>query len=540
MSEPIYDARSFWELLQRRVAATPDTMMLVDDADRRLTFAEFADRAERVAAGLQTMGVGEGTPVTWVLPTRIETVLLSFALSRLGAVQNPIIHIYRRREVEFCVRQTGAELVVHPGVWSGFDYGAMVDEIVGGLDRPCRVLLGYNDLPEGDPATLPPVPDHAADTVRWLYYTSGTTADPKGVKHTDASLIAGGIGLARALDMSGDDIGSIAFPYAHIGGPDYMVTMLSAGFGAVLVERFNPPDAVAAYAGHGVTMAGGSTIFYQMFLEEDRKSREATGKPAMPALRVLSGGGAPKPPKIYFSVKEQMGIPVAHGYGMTECPMISQGSPHDSDDQLAYTDGRPVHGCEVSIVAMSADGGEARAPAGIQGEIRVSGPMLFSGYTDPKLDAAAFDRRGRFRTGDLGVLRPDGHLMLTGRVKDIIIRKGENISAKEIEDVLYTHSKVGAAAVIGLSDPERGERVCAVVETAAGADDLTFDEMVEACRAAGLSRRKTPEQLEIHPEPLPRNATMKILKHKLRDVYAVRRPVYLTEREVYEVRQEGE
>ena len=539
MSEPIYDARTFWELLQRRVEATPETMMLVDEAGRSLTFAEFKERAERVAAGLLAMGVGEGTPVTWVLPTRIETVLMSFALSRLGAVQNPIIHIYRRREVEFCIRQTGAELVVHPGEWGGFDYGAMVTEIVAGLDHEARVLTGYDSLPDGDPDTLPPPPGPAgADAVRWLYYTSGTTSDPKGVKHTDASLIAGGIGLARALEMSGDDVGSIAFPYAHIGGPDYMVTMLAAGFGAVLVERFNPPDAVAAYARRGVTMAGGSTIFYQMFLEEDRKSREATGNPAMPALRVLSGGGASKPPEIYFRVKAQMGIPVAHGYGMTECPMISQGSPRDSDDQLAHTDGRPVHGCEVSIVAMSSDGGEAPAPAGIQGEVRVTGPMLFAGYTDPSLDAAAFDRRGRFRTGDLGVLRPDGHLMLTGRVKDIIIRKGENISAKEIEDVLYAHSKVGAAAVIGLPDPERGERVCAVVETAPDSDDLTLEEMVEACLAAGLARQKVPEQLEIYPGPLPRNATLKILKHKLREVYEVRRPVDLATRKVYVARQE--
>ena len=539
MSEPIYAARTFWDLLCRRVAATPDTKMLIDDSGRSLTFAEFKDQAERVAAGLLGLGVGEGTPVTWVLPTRIETVLLSFALSRLGAVQNPIIHIYRRREVEFCVRQTRAELVVHPGVWNGYDYGAMVDEIVADLDHEARTLAGYDTLPEGDPATLPPASDPAdADTVRWLYYTSGTTSDPKGVKHTDPSLIAGGIGLARALGMSEDDVGSIAFPYAHIGGPDYIVTMLATGFGAVLVERFDPAAAVLAYARHGVTMAGGSTVFYQMFLDEDRKSRESTGSPAMPALRVLSGGGAPKPPEIYFRVKEQMGVPVAHGYGMTECPMISQGSPRDSDHQLAYTDGKPVHGCEVSIVAMAADGGEAPAPAGVQGEVRVRGPMLFSGYTDPSLDKEAFDARGRFRTGDLGVLGPDGHLTLTGRVKDIIIRKGENISAKEIEDVLYTHDKVGAAAVIGLTDRKRGERVCAVVETAPDSDDLTFEEMVEACLAAGLARQKVPEQLEIHPGPLPRNATLKILKHKLREVYETRRPVFLERRELYVARQE--
>ena len=522
MSGAIYDAGSFWELLDRRVQATPDRMMLVDEADRSLTFAEFSERAERVAAGLQAMGVGEGTPVTWELPTRIETVLLSFALSRLGAVQNPIIHIYRHREVGYCIRQTDAELVVHPGVWGGFDYGAMMDEITAGLPRKPRVLVGYDTLPDGDPAALPPPPGlhgpAVADSgaVRWLYYTSGTTSDPKGVKHTDRSLIAGGIGLAWALDMTGDDIGSIAFPYAHIGGPDYMVTMLSSGFGAVLVERFDPAAATAAYARRGVTMAGGSTAFYQMFLAEDRKSRAAGTGPAMPALRVLSGGGAPKPPEIYFEVKEQMGVPVAHGYGMTECPMISQGSPHDSDDQLAHTDGRPVHGCEVAIV--SADGTEA--PAGVEGEVRVSGPMLFSGYTDPALDADAFDEAGRFRTGDLGVLRADGHLTLTGRVKDIIIRKGENISAKEVEDVLYAHPRVGAAAVIGLPDAERGELVCAVVETAPDCDDLTFADMAEACRQAGLARQKVPERLEVHPGPLPRNATLKILKHKLREAYA--------------------
>ncbi len=517
MAEPIWDARNFWELLQRRVAASGDQVMLIDADDRTLTFAQFHQRAEEVAAGLHGLGVTQGTPVTWELPTRIETLLLSFALCRLGAVQNPIIHIYRHREVDFCIRETAAELVFHPGVWGGFDYGAMMSDVTSDLAQPPMILDGYDTLPEGDPTTLPPPPDPATDAVRWIYYTSGTTANPKGVKHTDSTLIAGGVGLAKALRMRSDDVGSIAFPYAHIGGPDYIVTMLAAGFGAVLVERFVPAEAVALFARHGVTMAGGSTAFYQMFRAEDAKATASQdGAHAMPALRVLSGGGAPKPPEVYFEVRQQMGVPVAHGYGMTECPMISQGSPDDSDHQLAHTDGHPVFGCEVSVV--DADGRDV--PPGSEGEVRVRGPMLFRGYTDPSLDGEAFDAKGRFRTGDLGVLRDDGHVVLTGRLKDVIIRKGENISAKEIEDVLYAHPKVAAVAVIGLPDSERGERVCAVVEGAQGSAPLTFGEMVEACEQAGLARQKIPEQLENHPESLPRNATLKILKHELRDIYS--------------------
>ncbi len=513
MSDPIFKATSFWDLLNTRVSASPDHPLLIDDKGRTLTCAEFKDEAERVAAGFFALGIREGTPVTWQLPTRFETVIASFALSRLGAVQNPIIHIYRHREVGFCLRQTGARFVLHPGVWAGFDYGAMMDEIATDLATSPVLLNAYADLPTGDPANLPPEPVHLPgdEPVRWLYYTSGTTSDPKGVKHTDRSLISAGTGLGRALKVGPHDVGTVAFPYAHIGGPDYIVMMLVFGHPAVFVEHFAPAAAVNAFAAHNVTLTGGSTAFYQMFLAEDSK----VDGPAMPALRFMAGGGAPKPPELYYTVKQQMGVPIVHGYGMTECPMICSGSPTDTDRQLAETEGSPVKDCRVDVVR--ADG--TNADAGEEGEVRVTGPMLFKGYTAPALEDDAFDSAGRFRTGDLGIRHADGHVTLTGRLKDIIIRKGENISAKEIEDVLYTLSKVANAAVIGLPDTDRGERVCAVVETAEGHPDLTFEEMVEACTAAGLMKQKTPEQLEIHDGPLPRNATMKILKYELRDRY---------------------
>ena len=222
------------------------------------------------------------------------------------------------------------------------------------------------------------------------------------------------------------------------------------------------------------------------------------------------------PPEIFYEVGREIGVTVAHGYGMTEIPMICMGSLTDSDEQLANTVGKPVFGADIRIVTLDGD----VAPAGVDGEVRVKGPMVCKGYTDPEMTAEAFDGDGYFRTGDVGHIRPDGHVVLTGRLKDIIIRKGENISAKEIEDLLYEHPKVGDVAVIGLADRERGERVCAVVQTAVGAEPLSFEEMVAHLSGAGLMAQKIPEQLEL-VEALPRNETLnKILKYKLREEYA--------------------
>jgi acyl-CoA synthetase (AMP-forming)/AMP-acid ligase II len=469
--------------------------MLLDERDRRVTFGECRARAERIAAGLLALGIGEGTGVTWQLPTRIESVLLSLALARLGAVQNPILPIYREREVGAVLRETGARWLFVPGRFRGFDFTAMARALRAAAGGRFEILEVDGGLPEGDPARLPPPPADGS-AVRWIYSTSGTTSEPKCARHTDQTLIAGGTGLAVALDASPDDVGSIPFPYTHIGGPDYLVMMLLRGISAVLLEGFVPEQALAIFRRHSVTLSGGSTAFYQAFLTEQRKQ---PGTPILPSLRVLAGGGAPKPPELFWQVRRELGVPILHGYGMTECPMIASGTPADADEQLANTDGRPVLGCEVRVV---------------DGELLVRGPMLCRGYTDPKLTAEAFDADGFFRTGDLGRLRADGHVVLTGRRKELIIRKGENVSPREIEDLLQTHPSVGAVAVIGLPDPERGERVCAVVETRPGAVPLGFAELQQHCRAAGLMTQKIPEQLEL-VDALPRNATLKILKHEL-------------------------
>jgi cyclohexanecarboxylate-CoA ligase len=515
-NEILTGARTMWELVERRAEASPDHPMLIDEDDRQLTFGQFRVRAERAAAGLHDMGVRAGSVVSWQMPTRIDTVVLSLALSRLGAVQNPIIHLYREREVGFALKQTGASLFIVPDEWRGTDYPALAERALAGASQRPSLLVLRGSLPEADPAGLPPAPAGTTpeeSPVRWIYYTSGSTADPKGVQHTDRTLIAGGWGLARALQMTPDDVGSIAFPFAHIAGPDYLVTMLSIGFPAILVEAFSAPDVLPLFRRHGATMVGGSTAFYVAYLGEQRKN---SSEPILPTLRLMSGGGAAKPPEVHYEVRDEIGgRGVVHGYGMTEVPMISNGSPTDTDEQLANTDGKPVEGAEVRIVTLD---GRVAEP-GEEGEVRVRGPMVFHGYTDPALTADAFDPDGFFRTGDLGRLRPDGHLTLTGRLKDVIVRKGENISAKEIEDLLYTHPKVAEVAVIGLADPARGEMVCAVVQLSDGAEELALPEVVAFCRDAGLMTQKIPERLELRTE-WPRAGTGKIVKQSLRDEYA--------------------
>ncbi|KAK1179919.1 AMP-binding protein [Streptomyces sp. NBS 14/10] len=510
---------TLWELVERRAALTPDAPALLQAAasardDRRMTFRALRARAERTAAGLYGMGVRPGSRVAWQLPTRIETAVLTMALARLGAVQTPLIPFYRDREVDFALRASGARFLAVPGRWRGFDHTAMAHRLAARLPDPPLVFEAYDTLPEADPDALPlPPPPTDGTAVRWIYWTSGTTSEPKGVLHTDRSLIAAGACLGHALRLRPDDVGSMAFPYAHVAGPDYTVMLLMYGFPAVLLEHFALPASLAAYRRHKVTVAGGSTAFYSMFLAEQRKD---PGHKLIPTLRLLAGGGAPKPPELYYEVVRELGCQLTHGYGMTEVPMITMGAPDDTPHHLATTEGRPPADMEVRIV----DRDGKSLPSGTDGEVRLRGEAVCAGYLDEAQTREAFDADGFLITGDLGHLTAEGHLVLTGRSKDVIIRKGENISAKEVEQLLYEHPDVGDVAVIGLPDAVRGELVCAVVEQPAGAPPLTLEAAIAYLRAQGLSVHKLPERLEV-VDALPRNDTLrKVLKYKLRERFA--------------------
>jgi acyl-CoA synthetase (AMP-forming)/AMP-acid ligase II len=496
----------FWPLLERRVAATPDALFSVDDRDRRLTFAEYRAAALRCAAGLAERGVREGSAVSWMLPTWTESLVLVAALARLGARQNPILPIYRGREVSFVVRQSRAEWLLVPRVFRGFDYEAMAREVAQRGSLEVLVVEPDGSLPAGRESAPPPPPPAFAPAdapIRWLFYTSGTTAEPKGALHTDATLLAAARGLCEVLELRPDDRVALVFPLTHIGGIGWLLAGLLSGCSQIVVPIFDPKTSIPVLARHGVTQATAGTAFHQAYLDAQRAR---PGRPLFPAVRAFPGGGAPKPPQLHDAVRAELGgVGIVSGYGLTECPIVSMNRVGDPSEKLAHTEGR-ANPKEMQIRI-------------VDGEVRVRGPQLFRGYLDRALDLDAFDAQGFFRTGDLGHLDPDGFLVITGRRKDVIIRKGENISAKEIEDLLHAHPKVAEAAVIGLPDRASGERCCAVVVSRDPADPLRFDEMVAFLREEDLMVQKIPEQLE-GVDVLPRNATGKVLKAELRARFA--------------------
>jgi cyclohexanecarboxylate-CoA ligase len=512
------EAEKLWPLVEARARNSPDAPCALDERGETLSFAALRARAERVAAALAARGVGPDVRVAWQLPTWIESLVLVAALARLGAVQNPLLPIYRERELGFIARQVRPRLLVVPSIFRGTDHEALARRVLAEIAReggaPCSLLVCDRALPEADPAVLPPYAAPAGEPVRWIFYTSGTTADPKGALHSDETIAAGSRGVAVRFELGPDDRYPIVFPFTHIGGIGMLFVQLMTGTGAVLVEHYDEEKTPPFLGSSGVTLAAGGTPLVLRYLQYQRRHPASR---VFPDLRAAMGGAAPKPPLLHREVKAELGgAGVVSVYGLTEAPFAALSSLHDSDDALANSEGRAAGGAELRIADAT---GHACAPD-VEGEIRVRGPQICLGYLDAKLDADAFDADGFFRTGDLGSLDARGFLRVTGRQKEIIIRNGENISAKEIEDLLYAHPKIADAAVIGLPDARTGERCCAVVVPASGAA-LDLAEIVRHCAAAGLARQKLPEQLEL-VAALPRNASGKVQKHELKRMQAAR------------------
>jgi acyl-CoA synthetase (AMP-forming)/AMP-acid ligase II len=508
MHTPVYP-KTLWDLLVGRASAKPGGVLIEDDRDRTLTAAQWVERAERVAAGLQAMGVKSDTVVSWQLPTVIESCVLMMAISRLGAISNPVLPLLRVREVGFIVAQTGSELLVTPGTWRGFNYADMATEI--SRTTGVQTLVLDDGLPEGDPASLPAPPSGEGDPVRHIYYTSGSTADPKGALHSDASAMNGATAPILGWALREDDRIAIPYPYTHIGGFCVTVAAMYTGAQLLFTDIFDSVNSPLVMSRKGATLLGSAVPFYNAYL---KAQLEHGPEPLYPRLKAFNGGGAPKPPELYYELKRVFGVGIVSTWGLTEFPSASSGTLEDSDEDLALTEGRASPGVDIRVVGLD---GKDVGP-GEEGELRLRGPQCCKGYVDRSLDAAAFDEQGYFRTGDLGILGPRGHVRITGRSKDVIIRNAENISAQEVENLLYEHPMIADVAVVGLPHPATGERACAVVVLETGETQLSLADLAEFCRQRGLANQKIPERIEI-VEALPRNALGKVLKRELRATY---------------------
>jgi acyl-CoA synthetase (AMP-forming)/AMP-acid ligase II len=502
-------APTFWQQIEETAAHLPDYVLMEDEHGRSLTTADFRDECARVAAGLLAAGITPGTIVSWMLPTSIDTLVVMGALSRLGAVQNPIITMLREREVRYITNEARTEVLLHRTTFRGTDYAALVTPIADDIGFR---TMAVDTLPTGDPATLPP-PATAEPARRLLYYTSGSTSDPKGVWHSERSAMAGGSAWVAAMRPDGNDVYPVVFPVAHIGGIGMTTAALRGPYRMFVVEAWDPQRTPLAAAERGATLLGTALPFFRGYMDAQLAHGDL---PLFPALRACVSGGAPKPDGLHDEVRATLGgCGVLGGWGLTEFPGASSAGPYDPDDMMAVTEGKLGPGVTMKVIA--GDGHECGELE--EGELRLRGLQAFLGYANPALDADAFDEDGFVRTGDLGVVQPGGYVQITGRLKDIIIRNAENISATEIEDCLFLHPAVADVAVIGVPDPRTVERAVAVVQLAPGQSSFTLADVAQHCLDHGLAKWKIPEQLEL-VDAIPRNGMGKIEKPALRQRYA--------------------
>ena len=495
---------SVFALVERRAQVSPHQVMALDDRGSSITFGEYLRLVLDTAARLAGMGIVRRRPVAWQMPTAIDTLVLAGALSRLGVCQVPLMPAYGHRELSLILGETQPQAMIVGGASAAADpvLEQLADEFAD------LAIINFVRIADAPRTELPPVTTPVANEARWILYTSGTTGKPKGVIHTDQTVTWGSRATFAPVEMTGNDRMTINYPVAHIGGILTLCTLLATGASAVVVERFDPQAHVPLFSEVGVTIAGAGPPFFRMYLATQAQHPQVR---FLPDVRVFQGAGSPKPPGMHEALKSTFGgFGVASAYGMSECPLLAHMLLESPDEKVTGTDGLMA----MDMIVRAVDEAGHDLPPGEIGEIIVKGPYLFAGYVDADLNDAAFDADGFFKTGDLGFVDEDGYVKLTGRLKDLIIRKGENISPMEIEGLLTRHERIAEAAVVGVPDDERGEMAVAFVVLREGASSLTFEEMNQHLHDSGLARYKQPERLEI-VDALPKNAMNKVVKAEL-------------------------
>ncbi|MDP4300856.1 cyclohexanecarboxylate-CoA ligase [Leptothrix discophora] len=488
---------------------------------RRLTYRELAALADRVAVGLSRLGVGRDDVVSLQLPNGWQFTVLYLACSRIGAVVNPLMHIFRERELSFMLAHGQAKLLIVPKVFRGFDHEAMARGLKGTLPHLQRiVVVGGGGEDDFDALLTTPAwerePDAAEilsrhrpgpDDITQLIYTSGTTGEPKGVMHSANTVMANIVAYAQRLALGPDDVVLMASPMAHQTGFMYglmMPIMLRAS--AVLQDLWEPKKAIELIRAEAVSFTMASTPF----LTDLTRHVQDSGL-AVPTLRTFLCAGAPIPGPLVEQARSELGSKIVSAWGMTENGAVTLIRLDDDDQRAFTTDGCPLPGVELKVVDF--DGREL--PAGQDGRLLVRACSNFGGYLHrPQWNN--IDADGWFDTGDLARLDAHGYVRISGRSKDVIIRGGENIPVFEIEVLLYRHPAVAQVAIVAYPDERLGERACAIVVPKAG-QSLDLAGMVEFLQSQKVALQYIPERLIVR-EAMPATPSGKIQKFKLREM----------------------
>ena len=465
-----------------RVAQEAPGRLLIADGMRRLDAATLHAEASTVAQAMLARGLAPGAVVSFMLPNWHEAAVIYLAATIAGLVAHPIVPALRDSELCFMLGDVGSRVVFVPASFRGHDYPAMLERVSAGLVHPPEVVVlrgeagrhtRYADLLDPVAQRIKP-PEVDPDSVRMVLYTSGTTGRPKGVLHSHNSIHALVSQIQRHWRVEPEDSFFVPSPISHIGGSIYAFELpLLFGTSAILQDAWDADAAVETMARERCTHMAGATPFLEQLLAAAKRAGTR-----LPDLKLFICGGASVPPSLIREAAAYFqDCIVTRVFGSTEVPVTTVGAVARGDlDHAAETDGR-IGIADVRLGATSADG---------DGEVLARGPQMLVGYLWTEDEREAFDADGYFRMGDLA-RRVDGdYLVVTGRAKDIIIRQGENIAPKEIEDMLAEHPDIAQVSVVGLPDPRTGERACAVIVPRGGAGpDVATRRAVLAARRVG-------------------------------------------------------
>ena len=486
-----------------------------------ISYGQLDRLSRRLGLALINYGIQAGDVVSVQLPNWWQFIAMHLACARIGAITNPLMPIFRERELTYMLGFAESKMMIAPDRFRGFEYKPMMEGIRGELPHLEHIFYidgkGSDDFAAilltealedraGSNETLAarrPGPNDVNEVI----YTSGTTGQPKGVMHT-ANSTYGHLGSwIEHLNLKQNDKIFMASPLAHQTGFLYAILQpIMLGAEVVLLDRWDAPVGVELMQKHGCTFTMGATPFLSDIVEMPNVQDFDLSK-----LHTFASAGAPIPPALVQKAAANFSFKVLSGWGMTECAASTICDPNDPDEKVWTSDGAPLPHTEVRI--QRHDG--TSAGYGEEGLLEVRGAPMFVGYLK-KPELYGTDADGWFDTGDQAFLHPDGYIRITGRAKDIIIRGGENIPVVEVEDVLYRHPAVAEVAVVGVPDNRLGERGCAFITLQAGGK-LALDEMIRYLDEKGTAKQYWPEFLEIIKE-MPRTPSGKVQKFKLREM----------------------